>query len=413
VIQLHQAADGGLARIRVPGGRLTAAQWQCLIEVAVADGDAHLELTSRGNVQIRGLGALAERGVPVDSKAHALTGRLHEAGLLPSLTHERVRNIAASPLSGRDRAGFLDVGPLIAELDRGLCATSALAELPGRFLFALDDGRTDVAGLSVDITAIAVDGRTFALLLAGVDSGVRISADEAVAAMLAAAQAFLDERSAQGSPAWRLSELVNGPARIAARLRASTSGVFATLNEDDPPLIGGFVGATGVPALGEVRQSDGKMALVTAVPFGRLDAEQAGALSGHELIVTPWRSIVLPDIPAIEAANRARTLTALGFTIDPSSAWTGVTACAGRPGCARALADVRADGLAVHSRMPASPTPVHWVGCERRCGQPSGASVTVLATASGYRISRGLVAREVAGTTEAISAAIEGVQKQS
>ncbi|GAA1235854.1 hypothetical protein GCM10009665_27610 [Kitasatospora nipponensis] len=32
--------------------------------------------------------------------------------------------------------------------------------------------------------------------------------------------------------------------------------------------------------------------------------------------------------------------------------------------------------------------PVHWSGCERRCGHPAGDWVDVLATGGGYRISR-------------------------
>ncbi|MGW4248717.1 precorrin-3B synthase, partial [Nocardia sp. NPDC004722] len=88
VLRLHEAADGPLARIRVPGGRLSPEQLQSLAAAAVDLGDGNIELTSRGNVQLRQV-----------RDAAALTDRLTEAGLLPSATHERVRNIIASPLS--------------------------------------------------------------------------------------------------------------------------------------------------------------------------------------------------------------------------------------------------------------------------------------------------------------------------
>src|SRR4029079_7304855 len=104
-------------------------------------GDGHLDLTARANVQLRGLAPGAER---------ELAGRLQEAGLLPSSTHETVRNIIASPLSGLDSAS--DVAPFAAELERRLCADPELSALPGRFLFAFDDGRGDVAGLRADLT---------------------------------------------------------------------------------------------------------------------------------------------------------------------------------------------------------------------------------------------------------------------
>src|SRR5690242_17852663 len=98
-LQTHAAADGALARVRVPGGLLTAEQLLVLARAARELGDGALELTSRGNVQLRGLG---EDDVP------ALGELLAGAGLLPSATHERVRNVLASTLSGR-AGGLVDV----------------------------------------------------------------------------------------------------------------------------------------------------------------------------------------------------------------------------------------------------------------------------------------------------------------
>ena len=47
---------------------------------------------------------------------------------------------------GTRGAGSWDVHGLAAQLDRELCARPGLAELPGRFLFALDDGRAFLMG---------------------------------------------------------------------------------------------------------------------------------------------------------------------------------------------------------------------------------------------------------------------------
>ncbi|BCR49300.1 hypothetical protein VNDN101_21350 [Mycobacterium tuberculosis] len=77
----HQAADGALARIRLPGGMITAAQLATLASVASDFGSATLELTARGNVQLRGIRDVA-----------AVADAVAKAGLLPSATHERVRN---------------------------------------------------------------------------------------------------------------------------------------------------------------------------------------------------------------------------------------------------------------------------------------------------------------------------------
>ncbi|MGV2921509.1 cobalamin biosynthesis protein CobG, partial [Streptomyces alfalfae] len=86
--------------------------------------------------------------------------------------------------------------------------------------------------------------------------------------------------------------------------------------------------------------------------------------------------------PGFAAAGAARArlaaLAVAGFLTDPASPWIGVGACTGRPGCAKSLADVRADAVPGLGGLP-----VHWSGCERRCGHPRGGWVDVLATGDG------------------------------
>ena len=92
-LQVHRAADGALARVRLPGGMIESRQLEALAHAANRFGSPAMELTSRGNIQIR--------GIRDDEAAVALADAVAAAGLLPSPTHERVRNIVASPLSGR------------------------------------------------------------------------------------------------------------------------------------------------------------------------------------------------------------------------------------------------------------------------------------------------------------------------
>jgi precorrin-3B synthase len=127
------------------------------------------------------------------------------------------------------------------------------------------------------------------------------------------------------------------------------------------------------------------------VPLGRFTAAQAeliARLVPAELQLTPWRSVVLPDLPDEEVDEAAVDLVTAGLVLDANSPWVRVTACAGRPGCARSLADVRADALAavVARSLPADGARQHWAGCERRCGRPRGEVVDVVATGDGYRI---------------------------
>ncbi len=450
-MRVHLAADGGLARVRTPGGILTGRQWQAVIAAAAELGNGQLELTSRGNLQLRGLAAGDE--VP-------LAARLQDAGLLPSLTHERVRNLLASPLTGRD-GGLLDVRPLVAEFDRALCARPALAELSGRFLFALDDGRADVLAAEPDIAVTATSPSSMRLVLAGQPVPGQHPSSDAVELMLAAAEAFLAERQVQGGTAWRLAELTDGPARVAARLgianpdyaAGSSPNAGSTLDSrpalDSRPVLDSRPALDPRPALDSrpaleprpavrsgsaaahglgqaaalvpgrpIRQRDGASALVIGIPLGSLNIEQAEAFIRPELILTPWRSIVLPDLTAEDVTELLAVSARLGMIIDGSDPLRGVTSCTGRPGCASALADVRADALATHrvAAVPADALPttgVHWSGCSRRCGRPAGTATDLVATGAGYRLSSNDRTVEAGSTPAELATALAGTPAQA
>ena len=80
-LQLHHAADGALARVRLPGGVISPAQLEALARAATEFGSPAMELTSRGNVQLRAI-----------TNTAAVAEIVATAGMLPSQTLERVRN---------------------------------------------------------------------------------------------------------------------------------------------------------------------------------------------------------------------------------------------------------------------------------------------------------------------------------
>ena len=360
-----------MARVRVPGGQLTAAAFRTIATGAAELGDGTIELTSRANLQVRGLADGVELGT-----------RLASAGLLPSATHERVRNVLASPLTGRDGAGFADVRPLVEALDEALCARPRLAGLSGRFLFAVDDGRGDVAWLGADIAAVLTSENTAAVLLGGEDAGLRSTVDGAPALMLACAETFLTLREHE----WRVAELADGPRRLAAHLAGPPGAPRRGGAEDDGQAAVDRREGTR-QGVGLVDQGAGLVSLVAGAPLGWLDRRQAAALTatGAPLVITPWRRLVVADLPADRVEEVGDRLRGTGLLLDPGDPLARVTACTGRPGCAKALADVRADAAPV----PGTTLPVHWSGCARRCGRPRGAVVDVVATGHGYSVTEG------------------------
>ncbi|MBV7245966.1 cobalamin biosynthesis protein CobG [Streptomyces sp. MW-W600-10] len=387
-LRLHRADDGALARVRIPGGVLSADRADALLAVADRFGDGELHLTSRGNVQLRGLDARC---------GGELAGLLTAAGLLPSAAHERARNIVASPLAGLD--GSPALGPWLTGLDGLVCGSAAAASLSGRFLFALDDGRGDVDALGADVTLIA-EGDSCLLRIGAGDEVFRIPAGDGPRAALLAAEAFL--RAARDSGAWRVKDLPDDVRAELVHAIGSAAGDPVhrprprTPKTPDPGTVTGPHGNATATATATAATATTTATTTTAicvdVPLGQLTPAQWRLLTdtarryGNELRLTPWRGVVVPG-PFDEggAAEALRALAAAGLITTPESPWTGVGACIGHPGCAKALSDVRAEaGAAVG---PVGRLPVYWSGCERRCGHPHGEWIDVVVTPGGHRIS--------------------------
>jgi precorrin-3B synthase len=333
---------------------ITAPQLEAVALAATRWASPAMELTSRGNIQIRAV-----------TDTSAVAQALAAAGLLPSDTHERVRNIVASPLSGRV-GHFADIRAMVAELDDAIQAQPALAGLPGRFLFSIDDGRGDVSGLAAD-AGIQVVGEAAALLLAGRDTGLRFPPSEAVSALITVAVRFAEIRGT----CWRVREL-----------------------DDAGPLVAGFAaitepGATWEPStrgpIGWIEQNDGRVALGAAVPLGVLNARVGEYLAAINapMVITPWRSVLVFDLDEEVADVALRVLAPMGLVFDENSPWLSISACTGSPGCERSAADVRADATALIDEPAAGHR--HFVGCERACGSPVVGDVLV-ATGDGYRL---------------------------
>jgi len=391
VLRLHDALDGALARVRLPGGRARSDQLAVLATGARL-GSGVVEITSRANVQLRGLPHGARQ---------SLAALLGDAGLLPSLAHERARNVAASPVAGRHPAAVAAVDDVVAALDRGLCADPALAALSGRFSFLVDDGSGLLPHHEHDVALIASKRAATpvaALALDGEDTGLRTPLGSAAELALAAARAFLAER-AEGS-AWRIREMPGGARRVAARMGTTLA----------PDVAGGrrTSGPPALPVPPRLRQRDGRVAVTALAPLGRLDPAQLERLAelarahGTDARFSPWRTLTLVDVPSTAVDEVERELGGLGLVLDLDSGWHGLSACAGLGACARARADVRAAAAARAASRTADAPPEHWTACERRCGERGDVPVAVSSGPDGVEVRVGGEVGRVASTRAAL-----------
>jgi precorrin-3B synthase len=259
------ASDGMLVRLRLIGGRLPAAALLALLAAAELFGDGRVHLTHRANLQVR-----AFPGTDGRLAAEALTA-LESTGLVPTRTHELVRNVMVSPQSGL-AGGRADLRRVAAELDEHVCRNPRLADLPGRFLFVLDDGRGDLVDRSCDLGLVALTDQV-AQLRVGECWGEAVPLTRAAACLASLADKFMGVRGDGTTACWHVADLtapLTRPAEPDPRLTAPA-----------PPL-----------PFGEV--PGGRH--VAAPPAG-LDHRAAAELveSGvEELIVTPWRGVLIP-----------------------------------------------------------------------------------------------------------------------
>lgn len=332
------ADDGALVRLRLPGGRVATSVLHEVASLAGRFGAPVVQLTSRGSLQLRAL--------PTPLPAEFVEA-VEATGLLPSASHERVRNVLAAPL-----ARHLD--PLVAHLDEALGAQPALARLSGRFLFAFSDASGSVLGERFDVAYQQLTPRSGRLYAGGL--GRDVAPRDAVPAMLDIALRFVE---AAPAGAWNVQDLPQG-SPVLDGLRQVAAGGFVP--DSATPLRPGVVGPDAV----------------VGVPFGMLTVQHAQALAdaAETVVVTPWRSVVVRD-----GADRVADLVAAGLVAGPDGPWARLSACVGAPSCRRTtvatldLARSAAEAVS-SSRLPVD-RDVHVVGCERLCGTRASATVVV------------------------------------
>lgn len=275
VLRPWPAPDGALVRLRVPGGRVSPASLAAVHGVAARYGDDDVHLTSRANLQLRALPTGPDRKLPDE-----VVAAIAASGLLPAPGHELVRNVLVSPLTGLI-GGRADLRSLTRQLDAGLLSDRALAALPGRFLFVLDDGRGDLIDRTCDLGLVTLDADTVQLRVGPGWSDVSPLV-EAADRLVDLAREFVRARGAGPDAPWHMRELAEPvPSPLAATAAA------------DPRMSGASPTLPYGPVSGAERIEH------VEAPGGVLDRSLIERLTGpdvRELIVTPWRGVLV--VPA-------------------------------------------------------------------------------------------------------------------
>lgn len=343
-----ESGDGWVVRVRPPGGRLSQQQAAGIAALAAAHGNGWLDLSSRANLQIRG----------VSTASHTpLIHGLRALGLLDDdEMSEARRNVMVSPFAGT--AGRA----IAAALEARLTASNA-PDLPAKFGFAVDTGfppvlRSAPADIRIEGPDDTLPDDNLVVRAQGSTVGARATPQTAADRALELARWFLASGGAAGGRGRMAAHLATG-AQPPSDFReiAAASADFPNPKPGSHP--DGFLAALG---------------------FGQIHTETLAQLARlGPLRLTPWRMVMIeglttaPDLPDLITDAADRLLR--------------VVACTGAPGCAQGLQPTRALARALAPQVPPGAT-LHVSGCAKGCAHPGAADFCLVAAQDGYHLAR-------------------------
>ncbi|MDF2642914.1 MAG: precorrin-3B synthase [Pseudomonas sp.] len=386
LLRIVPALDGGICRIKLAGGVISSAQAMAVANAARTYAQGVIEATNRSNLQIRGIG----------NDHDGLIRMLMDAGLGPANPDsDDVRNLLLSPSAGLDPDMLFDARPLAAQILDTLESHPRFHELSAKFAVSLDAGEALVMlehPHDIWLSALDLEGTTWlAFGLAGCPANDRplaaVPLAQGHALVVTLLELFLDlARPDQSRMRHVLAELSSDELlrelakRLDTDLRADqkVTAWRRPSSEGSGRHLGIYPqAATGVVAVG------------AAAPLGRLDdamltrvAQLAADLGDGTLRLTPWQSVLLPNVPVERAPRLLAALGQAGLLISVEQPLARITACTGSASCAKGLADTKSDARQLASQLPAGQS-VHLTGCQRSCAAAHVAPVTLLATSPG------------------------------
>ncbi|KRE22193.1 hypothetical protein ASE66_27515 [Bosea sp. Root483D1] len=365
--------DGLLVRLHPPRNALTPGQLAHVAELASRHGNGQIEISGRGNLQLRG----------IREDAHpALVDDLLVAGLVDEADGDGPSRLTlTSPLAGRATDELLDAAALADAVER---AGRGVTGLPAKFSIVVDGGG-----------ALALDG--FA-------ADLRLRAVSAETVVFGLPGEFWLGPAAPHEVAMYAAHLLDG---FVAASKGSSGKVrrMRDLSSDELTQLATLSGLRPLPApasrpkpasSGLVAERDDRVALLAGLPFGRTDTaglRRLGELARNaglrEIRVSPWRGLAFCGLSADAASILQEALRDEGLIVEPNDPRLAVSACAGAPACARGEAATLANAAVLAEAMTpmlAGGLSLHVSGCAKSCAHPGIADLTLVGSGGGYNV---------------------------
>ncbi|TIP24057.1 MAG: precorrin-3B synthase [Mesorhizobium sp.] len=428
-----QTGDGLLVRLNPVAGGLSPKSLVGLGESALRHGNGIMEVTARGNLQIRGLTPASARllAAEVDALGIAVrTGVPVETGPLAGLDPEEVAD--PRPLAERIRAAIEEagltqrLGPKVSViLDGGgrltMDAVTADVRLAAVRIDAGTQWRVVVAGDGQNAAPLvmveeeAARDIAIAILRMVAEKGREAHARDLTARQLASLASWRSMAPPSVlpdiSPTWgeiALSSSVSPMSKVEEREPPAKLPISPLVGEMSGRTQGGAVNRPPVPArfpISIFNLTEGT-ALGIGLPFGSIPAQKLIGLTQHaltlgatEIRLAPHRALLFIGLSPTACHSLQQTATTLGFVTDAADPRTKIAACPGAPACASGRIATRdiAESIAAENRDLLDAVTLHISGCAKGCAHPGRAALTLVGGDNGA----GLV---VDGTAKALPA---------
>ncbi|TAU45365.1 precorrin-3B synthase (plasmid) [Rhizobium leguminosarum] len=361
-----QTGDGLLVRLRPAGGALTLSQFASLARSAAAHGNGILEITARGNLQIRGLRAETVGQLAADIDAAGITVPDGPA-------------IETSPLHGIDPEEISDPAAIEMALRSTLHDLLASPRLAPKLSLVVDGGGSfGLSALSADIRVVAQSDTDWLVAVNG-------DGETAMPVAIGPAEAAI---SAVGEILSLLATLGQGrrardidPALLRPRFPAMDGIQFNPSR------------AAGIPLAGSHRLADGKIILGVRPEFGQMQASDLSALldlvkarGATAIRLAPGRGFFVIGLSADTVPTMQVAAAGHGFSTQPGEKTEHIAACAGAGACGSASYETRTLARRLIAAAPAlfdGSLTLHLSGCAKGCAH-ARPTLTLTGSAEGY-----------------------------
>jgi ferredoxin-nitrite reductase len=380
-----------MARLRMPNSILSWRQFAGIADIAETYGAGYAHVTTRANIQIRGIEAKNATNVVEAVQDLGLTSRGSGA--------DNIRNVTGDATAGIAPHELLDTRPDTRRWHFHVLNDRSLTGLPRKFNVAFDGGgpiptleeTNDIGFTAVQVTegAAVAPGVWYRLGLGGITghkdlarpTGVVVAPQDSTRVADAIVRVFIDHGDRTNRAKARMKYLIDawGLEKFLAAVEEKLGHKLDRVEEQHilprPP-------QDRVAHIGfHAQKQAGLFYAGVPLPVGRLEPAKMRALAnaarelgdGH-IRLTVWQNLLVSGIPEANRAAFEQRIAAAGLSLTVSPLRAGLVACTGSSGCKLANAHTKEMAIAIAEHCDPrvkldTPINIHLTGCPNSCAQ--------------------------------------------